>query len=197
MRRNIFILGVLVVASGCSAQRWHGPGRSIESYDYCVVRKDDTTDYFDQAVSTLGQSFVVLRENDPRLELARVRDKTCKVSVDWTRGFWSTTGWVDVTDYQTGNEVLTSQTRRGMLWTGADRDVMESIRDVAAARASGPPVPKHARSSVDSQQFKSASHSDGPRSVENRLIELKQLRETGLISQQEYEQRRHVILSDL
>jgi hypothetical protein len=198
MQKAILSLFVWAVVAGCSAKRWHGDDRSIQSYDYCVVTEESANGYYDQAASILGQSFVVIGEHDPRLLRESIRDKTCKVSINWTRGFWTTTGWVEVTDYESGNDVLLSQTRRGMLWMGANGNVLESIHDIASARSEGPPIDQ-ARVAAEKQDIEALveGSSGGQRSVEDRLTELKQLHDRGVINRQEYDQSRSEILKDL
>jgi hypothetical protein len=134
--------------SACSPSRHVYPGRPLGYYDYCVLGPNATPKYFVTAEATLAQSFVVLREGDPRVELPSVRQKACTVSIDWTRGFWGSSGWVDVKDYGSGTPVLRSHVRGGMLWMGIDGDVKDAIRDVAAARAAGPPLPPDARNPI-------------------------------------------------
>jgi len=137
----LLTLAGVTALTACSPSRRMYPGRPLGSYDYCVLGPSATPKYFNTAATTLAHSFVVLREGDPRAELPEVRQKACTVSIDWTRGFWSSSAWVDVNDYENGKLVLRSHVRRGMLWMGVHGDVEDAIRDVAAARAEGPPLP--------------------------------------------------------
>ena len=135
----------LLGGSGCAVKRDVGPGRPLGEYDYAVLSRQSSQQYYDTAAQMLSQSFVVVDENDPRLELRSVRRKACLATVDYARGFWSTSAWVELKDYAHGTHVHTSHMRRGMLWVGAHEDVLEAIRDVAAARAAGPAIPPEAR----------------------------------------------------
>jgi hypothetical protein len=184
----ILLATVLASGAGCAVKRDVGPGRSIEQYDYAVLTPQTSREYYEKASAILDQPFVVVTEEDPRLELPRVRQKACTVTVDWAPGFWSTSGWVEVKDYAHGTHVLTSHMRRGMLWTGANEDVMIAIRDVAAARAAGPPLPADARNP-------SAEPATG-RTTAQRLEELNDLKERGLISEGEYSAQRKNILKE-
>ena len=188
----VLALVLLAIVPGCTISRTAGPGRPIGYYDYCVVSPQQTREYFDTASRMLDQSFVVLHENDPRLELPNVRQKACMVTVDWTPGFWSSSGWVEVKDYGNGTHVHTSQMRRGMLWVGAGPDVLDALRDVVAARAAGPPLPADARSPVEEQQ----DSPGGSHSKADRLRELNELRTQGLISDPEYSKQRAKIIDE-
>jgi hypothetical protein len=191
----VALLAVLL-AAGCSVVREVSPGRSIGSFDYCVVSPKDTGEYFDTASSILNQSFVVLRENDPRLIQPDVREKACAVSIQRTPGFWSSSGWVEVTNYESGAEVLTSHLRSGMVWTGSDADVVEALQDVAAARAAGPPVPAEARNPANGSRPDLANPATAPRSKTERLTELNDLKAQGLITDAEYEKQRTKIIEE-
>src|SRR6266404_1830902 len=92
------LIVVSLVAAGCSARRDIEPDKPIGMYDYCVVSEKDTHEYFDRATSILDKSFVVLKENDPRLVDQSIRQRTAVVFVDWSPGFWSTSGWVELKD---------------------------------------------------------------------------------------------------
>lgn len=193
MRRSslaALTLALLAIVPGCTISRTTGPGRPIGYYDYCVVSPQESREYFDTATRMLDQSFVVLHEDDPRLELPSVRQKACMVTVDWTPGFWSSSGWVEVKDYGNGTHVHTSQMRRGMLWIGAGPDVLDALRDVAAARAAGPPLPPDARNPVDTRQPAAI------RSKSQRLTELNEMRTQGLISDPEYSKQRAKIIDE-
>jgi hypothetical protein len=189
---TIVLSTTILIGSGCAVKRVSGPGRPIGTYDYAVVSQQGSREYYRTAESMLGQSFVVLDENDPRLELPSVRQKACTVTVDWAPGFWSTSGWVELKDYAHDSHVHTSHMRRGMIWIGANADVLEAIRDVAAARAAGPEIPPAARNPMPAvaEQPDPASS----RSTAQRLEELNNLRARGLISESEYSaQRRNII----
>lgn len=141
----LLLLSANVLVSGCGVSRSTGPGKAIGYYDYSVLNPHMSYADFHTAQSMLGQSFAVLPDDDPRLELPNVRQKACMVSIDWRRGFWSSSAWAEVKDYGDGTHVLTSSVRGGMLWMGVKGDVSEVIRDVAAARAAGPALPPDAR----------------------------------------------------
>src|SRR6185436_17952466 len=122
----------------------------------------------------------------PRLESPSVRQKACTVTVDWSPGFWSTSGWVELKDYAHGTHVHTSHMRRGMIWVGANADVLDAIRDVAVARAAGPAVPPEAREAAPP----AGEEAPRTRSTAQRLEELNNLRARGLISESEYAAQR-------
>ena len=178
------------VFAGCAVKRTTGPGRPLGSYDYAVMSRESSHEYYPTASSMLGQSFVVLDQNDERLELPSVRQKACTVSVGWSPGFWSTSGWVELKDYAHGTPVHTSHMRRGMFWVGANADVLEALRDVAAARAAGPELPPGARDPMP----EAAAQPETTRSTAQRLEELNNLRARGLISEAEYSAQRKAII---
>jgi hypothetical protein len=184
-------LGAFACVTGCAVKRTVGPGKPIGHYDYAVLSQETSHEYFRTASTILDRSFVVLDERDPRLESPSVRLKACTVAIDWSPGFWSTSGWVEVKDYAYGTPVLTSHMRRGMLWVGAHDDVMQAINDVAAARAAGPPVPPEARELAAPVE---ASEQPVSRSTAQRLEELNNLRARGLISEAEYSAQRKAII---
>jgi hypothetical protein len=188
---GLFVVTVSLLGAGCAARRDIGPGKPIAFYDYGVVTEENTGEYYDRAKSILDQSFVVLEGNDPRLQLSSVRQKACTVSIGWAPGFWSTSGWVDLKDLN-GEEFFQSSVRRGAFWVGADGDVMESLRDVAAARAEAPPVPPESREPMPPP----ATRSDGFRTKAQRLTELNELRIQGLISDPEYSKQRAKIIEE-
>ena len=80
-------------AAAC--QREQGIGRSLAEYDYVVLRPKDTHQYHAAATSILDQSFVALKRGIHGWIIPRVRRKACMVSIDYVRGFWSSSGWVD------------------------------------------------------------------------------------------------------
>jgi hypothetical protein len=189
--RHAFLgVAVATLAAGCGVSREQGIGRSLAEYDYVVLRPKDTHEYHAAAMSILDQSFVALEEGDPRLDIPRVRRKACMVDIDYVRGFWSSSGWVDVLDHDTRSLVMSSRVRNGMFWTGANEDVMAAIRDVAAARAAGPALPDDART------ITAAAEDQVPRPKSIRLQELNDLRKRQLISEGEYSRRRQSILDE-
>lgn len=183
---------MLLGGAGCAVKREVGPGRPLGEYDYAVLSRQSSKQYYDTAAQMLDQSFVVVDENDPRLELPSVRRKACIATVDYARGFWSTSGWVELKDYAHGTHVHTSFMRRGMLWSGAHEDVLVAIRDVAAARSAGPAIPLEARAPMP----EGAEPSEGTRTTAERLEELKELRSKGMISEAEYAAKRRAIVQD-
>lgn len=185
------ILATTILA-GCTVRRTTGPGRPLGSYDYAVISREGSGEYYSTASSMLGQHFVVLDETDDRLALPSVRPKACAVTVGWSPGFWSTSGWVELKDYAHATPVHTSHMRRGMLWIGAHADVMDALRDVAAARAAGPPVPASAREPMP----EAAIPPEASRSTAQRLEELNNLRARGLISEAEYSAQRKAIIQE-
>jgi len=197
MRSTTYTLALIAVFAttvfaGCAVSRTTGPGRPLGTYDYAVMSRESSGEYYSTASSVLGQHFVVLDETDERLELPSVRPKACTVTVGWSPGFWSTSGWVELKDYAHGTPVHTSQMRRGMLWIGAHADVMDALRDVAAARAAGPAVPSSAREPMP----ETAAPPDASRSTAQRLEELNNLRARGLISEAEYSAQRKAIIQE-
>ena len=201
--KNMMLLAVCYAFSlllpGCTVHREAGRGRQLGSYDYCLVTQREAQGYFEDATAMLNQSFVVLHEDDPRLNLARVHQKTCTVSIEGAHGFWSSSGWVDVRDLGTSEPVHTSHMRRGMFWAGTHDDVMDAIRDVAAARAAGPALPPEARDPVDTRTIADEGHagSEPAGSVEERLRRLDRLYDTGAINKSEYERKRHDLIDAL
>ena len=187
-------LAALVVGAGCSVSRRTEPGRSIGDYDYCVVGEKLTHRYTDDATSILGQSFVILQDDDPRLKLAAIREKACLVSLEWSRGFWSSAAWVEIKDYEDRTTVLRSDVRGGMLYTGHEGDIQEVLADVAAARAAGPPIPADARTVPVPEE---PTTSGAERSTTERLLELNELRARGLITEDEYSEQRTKIINGL
>jgi hypothetical protein len=182
--------------SGCAVRREVGPGRPIVQYDYAVLSRETPNDYVQRATPILDRSFVVLTEDDPRLGLPYVQQKACTMTIDGTRGFWSTSGWVEVQDYNHNTPVLTSHMRKGMLWVSPDEDVMIAVHDVAAARADGPPVPPEARNPVARAPIPERVAAPGGRTVADRLAELNDLKARGLISDAEYAAQRKNIIKD-
>lgn len=194
MTRKLVLITILAttVFAGCAVQRTTGPGRPLGTYDYAVMSRESSQEYYPTASSMLGQSFVVLDQNDQRLELPSVRQKACTVTVGWSPGFWSTSGWVELKDYAHGTPVHTSHMRRGMFWVGANADVLEALRDVAAARAAGPELPPGARDPMP----ETAVQLETTRSTAQRLEELNNLRARGLISEAEYSAQRKAIIQE-
>ena len=186
---GLILLAIAIGGSGCAVTRTTGPGRPLDTYDYCVISNQGAHKYYDTATRALDQSFVILNDSDPRLELPRVRQKAAVATIDWTPGFWSSSGWMELKDYSYGTHIHTSHMRRGMFWTGAHEDVLEAIRDVAAARAAGPALPADARDPAPDTQGEK-------RSTAQRLEELNDLKLQGLITQKEYDARRKSILAD-
>ena len=183
----------VMFVTGCAVTRSSGPGRPIGSFDYAVISHETSGEYYPTVESTLGQSFVVMDETDTRLQLPDVRQKACTVAVDWTPGFWSTSASVELKDYAHGTHVHTSHMRRGMLWIGANADVLEAMRDVAVARAAGPALPPDARDPVPATDDRSLRTT---RSTAQRLEELNNLRARGLISEAEYTAQRKTIIQE-
>lgn len=131
---------IALLSWGCAASRTPGQGRLIGDCNYCVISEAATRGYSEQAATVLGRSFIILRENDPRLNRRVVRDKACIVSIHWRREFWSTSAWVDIETLGDGALVLRSQVRGGALWAGVDGGVAHALQDIAAARGAGPPL---------------------------------------------------------
>lgn len=195
-RTTVLLALVLSAAmsSACAIHRETGPGRPLGTYDYAVLSQETAHRYYATAESALGQSFVVVDENDPRLQLPQVRQKACTVTIDWAPGFWSTSAWVELKDYAHGTHVHTSQMRRGMFWAGSHADVMDAIRDVAAARAAGPELPAGARDPLPVVAERDSATTT--RSTAQRLEDLNNLRARGLISESEYSAQRKKIIEE-
>jgi hypothetical protein len=190
---TLLLSSIALGTAGCAVKRVSGPGPSIATYDYAVISQQGSREYYERARTTLDQVFVVVDEGDPRLELPSVRQKACTVTVDWSPGFWSTSGWVELKDYAHGTHVHTSHMRRGMVWVGADADVLEAMRDVAMARAAGPAIPPEARNPAPATHEGARNPS---RSTAQRLEELNNLRARGLISESEYSAQRKAIIQE-
>jgi hypothetical protein len=180
---------VLLLQAACSVSRDVGD-KPLGSCEYCVLSKDNAGDYYQTAKSILGRSFTVVDEDDPMLESPAVRRRACTATIDWRRGFWSTSGWVEIKDWK-GEEILRSSVRRGAFWAGAHGDVMESLNDVAAARAQAGPVPPAELPPADN-----APQTSVARTKAQRLTELNELRSQGLVSESEYARQRARILDD-
>jgi hypothetical protein len=135
----------LLAVSGCAVSRTTGSARSIGSYDYCVVGREGADRYAQDATKILDRSFVVLAEDDSRLRSPVIRAKACVLHLDWSRGFWSSSASAEIKDYRNADLVQQSFMRRGMFGAGHRDAVLAVLHDVAAARASGPPVPAEAR----------------------------------------------------
>lgn len=191
----LVLLTVSALGTGCAVRRETGPGRPIGTYDYAVLSRETAHRYYSAAESTLGQAFVVVDENDPRLEWPQVRQKACTVTIDWAPGFWSTSGWVELKDYAHDTPVHTSHMRRGMFWVGAHDDVMDALRDVAAARAAGPELPPGARDPMPVVAERDTAPPTN-RSTAQRLEDLNNLRARGLISESEYSAQRKKIIEE-
>ena len=191
-----FFAALALAVSGCAAVRYPGEERSIQDYDYCIVNERDSAGYVKQAKGILSQSFIVIDSNDPRLSRGSVRRRTCEVVVNWTRGFFSVTGWVEVDDYETGDYVTIVQTRRGFLYLGAEANVLESLQTLASARKEGPPLPS---SDLDSANGTEGMGVDGaqspPSELEERLEEIDVLHDRGVITTREREAAREAILT--
>lgn len=179
-----------ILGSGCAMKREIGPGRPLAECNYAVLTPQTSGEYYRQASATLDQSFVVLGDTDPRLVYPDIRTKACTVSIGWAPGFWSTSGWVEVKDYAYGTHMHTSFMRRGMLWTGANQNVIEAINDVARARAAGGALPANARDPVPAM----AEAPEATRSTSKRLEELDDMRARKLITESEYAAKRKAIL---
>ncbi|HYD48315.1 MAG TPA: hypothetical protein VEB21_08210 [Terriglobales bacterium] len=202
-QRMSLVVALLVIASGCSASRVSRTP-TIGDYDYCVVHEEDAHGYGEQVRSILSQSFVVLDEQDPRLREAAVRHRTCAVSLRWRRGFWYTPVWAEVSDYDSGEVVLRTEVRGPGLWSGVPAAVPLAIQDIVAARVSAGPL------YIDTQRqptFEEAPLGSGaPRTAvetlpaarpkAERLRELRELYDDGLISEREYEEERSYIIRE-
>ena len=102
----------------------------------------DSAGYTEEAQKILPEAFIIISPDDPRLSDASVSRRTCEVTVNFSRGFFSVTGWVDVKDHDSGDFVAIVQTRRGMFYAGAKGDVIESLNALVAARKKGAPLPQ-------------------------------------------------------
>ncbi|MCC6849484.1 MAG: SHOCT domain-containing protein [Deltaproteobacteria bacterium] len=181
-----------VVGTGCAMKRETGPGGPVARCDYAVLTAQSAGEYYQRASATLERSFVVVSDSDPRLAHPDVRRKACTVSIGWSPGFWSTSGWVEVKDYAYGTHMHTSFMRRGMVWTGANQDVLDAINDVASVRAAAGALPADARDPVPVN----AEGADAGRSTTSRLEELNSMRAQGLITEKEYAAKRKSILGE-
>jgi hypothetical protein len=196
MKRVWFLVACAVlIEAGCSVRRDYGDGKPLGACTYCVLSEENAGDYYQTAKNILGRSFTVVDENDPLLESPQARRQACPVTIDWARGFWSTSGWVDVKDWK-GEPILRSSVRRGMFWAGAHGDVMESLNDVAAARAAEPSIPAENLDPVPAPVARSSSPPNSGRTKAERLTELNELRIQGLISDPEYSKQRARILDE-
>jgi len=184
----------LMFGAGCNVSRRTTPGRSIGDYDYCVVGEKLTHRYTDEAASILSPSFVVLQDDDPRLKSPAIREKACLVSLEWSRGFWSSAARVDIRDYEDRTTVQRSHVRGGMLYTGHEGDILKVLEDVAAARAAGPPLPPDAGTLPAPEE---TTGSGVEKSTTERLMELNDLRARGFITEDEYSEQRAKIIDGL
>ena len=188
----LLVGGCLLFGPGCTISREVGPGRPIDSYDYCVVGEEGAHRYATEATRILDQSFVVLSEHDPRLRSQEIKGKTCVLALEWSRGFWSSSATASVRDYRDEHMVHESSLRRGMFWAGYHGDVLDVLHDVAAVRAHGPAVPAEARRPA----VEVATDPPPERSKAGRLTELNDLKARGLITDAEYSAQRAKILDE-
>ena len=83
-----------------------------------------------------------------------------------------------------------------MFWFGSHEDVLEALQDVAAARAAGPAVPAEVRNQVAMLQSDAAVSATAVRPKSQRLTELNELKDQGLITNSEYEKQRARIIDE-
>ena len=135
--RELALLIISVFIAGCGPRRTVGPGKPFAYYDYCVMSPGAMQGYDDYKMTeaALAPSCTILRPDDPRLEQPDVRQKACTISIDWRRGFWSSSAWVQVREFGTDAPILTTSVRGGMMWMGISGDVSDAIHDVASVRA--------------------------------------------------------------
>jgi hypothetical protein len=187
-------LATLLMGTGCSISRRTTPGRSIGDCTYAVVGEELTHRYTDEATSILSRSFVVLQDDDPRLGSPAVRQKACLVSLEWSRGFWSSSAWVEIKDHEDRTVIFKNHVRGGMMYAGYEGDILKVLSDVATERAAGPPLAPDAETvSIPEEPPTSGVQ----RSTTNRLMELNDLRARGLITEDEYSEQRSKIIDGL
>lgn len=184
-------LAVAVLGSSCGPQREIGPGRAITDCDYCVVTEKYAHRFADPATEILDRTFVVVKDDDARLKNPIVKQKACLLQIEWSRGFWKSSATVEVRDYSNRALMLSSYVPGGMLYAGYHRDVLEALEDIAAARAEAAPVPAAARAEPPA-----APPPGVAQSKVQRLTELNELRDRGLITEAEYSKHRSMIINE-
>jgi hypothetical protein len=177
---------------GCAASRDLGEGRPITDYSYAVVGDEATDGWHAEAESVLAGSFILLPDDDPRLEQPNVIKNACVVVVNSHRGFWSTSASVEMQDFRTRRMIISSQVRGGGLYAGAHSDVLNALKDIAQAK--GPRGPEPAPVSVPDPT--SAQNAGQARSKAERLSEVADLRARGLITESEYSAQRRAIIAE-
>jgi hypothetical protein len=189
----VWLCAAGIAVSGCAVSRRTAPGRGLGDYDYCVVGEKYAHRYADEATTILSRSFIVVQNDDPRLESPVIRRKACVLSLEWSRGFWSSAAYAELTDFDNHSMIQRSRIRRGMFWAGHHGDILDVLEDVAAARAAaGPPVP----TDVEIPPAVTTKTLGARHSKADRLMELGDLRARGLISESEYSKQRAKILDE-
>jgi hypothetical protein len=196
--RQRFTLWLLVAlalaASSCGPKRISGPGRIITDCDYLVVTEKHAHRFADEAEEVLSKSFVVITDDDVRLKSPALKQKACLLSIEWSRGFWKSSATVEVKDYSNRALMHRSYVAGGMLYAGYSGDIMEALEDVAAARAEGGPVSAAAR--AEPLPVAEPQRGVPQASKAQRLTELNDLKERGLITDDEYSEQRTKILNE-
>lgn len=186
------VILAILLAAACTASRDLGEGRPITDYPYAVIDPETTDGWDAEAESVLGQSFFLLSPEDPRLEQSRVWKNACIVAIESHRGFWSTSASVEMQDFRTRRLIMASQMRRGGLYAGARGDVIDALRDVAAAKGPRGAAPVE----VGDAEPASSQGGGSARTKAERLSELADLRAKGLITEAEYSTQRKSIIEE-
>lgn len=187
----VFVLAAL--AASCGPKRTVGPGRMLTDCDYLVVTEKHAHRFADEAAEALDKSFVVVKDDDPRLNSPALKQKACLLQIEWSRGFWKSSATVDVKDYNNRALMHRSYVAGGMMYAGHSGDIREALADLAAARAEGGPVPAAARAEVIPVPAPPPGVSQ---SKAQRLTELNDLRDRALITDAEYSAQRAKILNE-
>lgn len=129
---------ILPFVSGCSVHRTRGTASDIRGYDNCVISEAATPHFTLRAHEVLGSAFTIVPEDDTRLESYEFRRRTAVLRIDWRRGFWSTSMWVDLLDLESNALILRSYKRAPGLWQVEPDHMDQLLADLAAARKTAP-----------------------------------------------------------
>ncbi len=189
-------IAIAMLTTSCGPKRISGPGRILTDCDYLVVTEKHAHRFADEAAEVLDRSFVIVKDDDARLKSPLLSQKACLLQIEWSRGFWKSSATVDVKDYNNGALMHRSYKAGGFMYAGYSSDIMAALHDVAAARAEGRPVSAAARSEPPPPLQAAAPPPGVPQSKGERLLELNDLRQRGLITDQEYSDHRAKILNE-
>jgi hypothetical protein len=97
---RLFVLcAVAVLSSSCAPTRVVGPGRAITDCNYCVVTEKHAHRFADPATEILDKAFVVVKDDDVRLQNPAVKQNACLLQIEWSRGFWKSSAILEIIGY--------------------------------------------------------------------------------------------------